>query len=156
MIYEFFNTYQYILDQQHSFSLSFQLIDQERYLRLSYLNQDSPFESKQVQLDIKEEDRILIKDKVSSATQDKIVIIHGTDTMIDTAKVLEGINKTIVLTGSMQPARFKNSDATFNVGFALGSALSLSHGVYIAMSGRIFSPKDVKKNIDLGRFENNS
>ena len=56
----------------------------------------------------------------------------------------------------MQPARFKNSDATFNVGFALGSALSLSPGVYIAMSGRIFSPKDVKKNIDLGRFENNS
>ena len=118
------------------------------YEILSILKKDS--------LDIKEEDRILIKDKVSSATQDKIVIIHGTDTMIDTAKVLEGINKTIVLTGSMQPARFKNSDATFNVGFALGSALSLSHGVYIAMSGRIFSPKDVKKNIDLGRFENNS
>ena len=118
------------------------------YEILSILKKDS--------LDIKEEDRILIKDKVASATQDKIVIIHGTDTMIDTAKALEGINKTIVLTGSMQPARFKNSDATFNVGFALGSALSLSPGVYIAMSGRIFSPKDVKKNIDLGRFENNS
>ena len=74
------------------------------YEILSILKKDS--------LDIKEEDRILIKDKVSSATQDKIVIIHGTDTMIDTANVLEGINKTIVLTGSMQPARFKNSDAT--------------------------------------------
>ena len=74
--------------------------------------------------------------------------------MVETAKFLEDIeNKTIVLTGSMQPARFKKSDAIFNSGFAYAAALSLDNGVYIAMNGKIFSSDNVRKNIDLGRFE---
>ena len=86
--------------------------------------------------------------------EDKIIITHGTDTMVETAKFLEDIeNKTIVLTGSMQPARFKKSDAIFNSGFAYAAALSLDNGVYIAMNGKIFSSDNVRKNIDLGRFE---
>ena len=74
--------------------------------------------------------------------------------MVETAKFLEEIkDKTIVLTGSMQPARFKKTDAIFNSGFAFAAALSLENGVYIAMNGRIFNSSNVRKNIDLGRFE---
>jgi L-asparaginase len=77
--------------------------------------------------------------------------------MVDTAKFLEDIeDKTIVLTGAMQPARFKKTDAVFNSGFAFAAALSLDEGIYIAMSGRIFSSDNVRKNIDLGKFENKS
>ena len=61
--------------------------------------------------------------------------------------------KTIVLTGAMQPARFKKTDAIFNSGFAYAAALSLENGVYIAMSGQIFNSNNVRKNIDLGKFE---
>ena len=74
--------------------------------------------------------------------------------MDKTAKFLEDIKeKTIILTGAMQPARFKKTDAIFNSGFAYAAALSLDHGIYIAMNGEIFNPNNVKKNIDLGRFE---
>ena len=74
--------------------------------------------------------------------------------MVETAKFLEGIkDKTIVLTGSMQPARFKKTDAIFNSGFAFAAALSLENGVYITMNGKIFNSSNVIKNIDLGRFE---
>ena len=74
--------------------------------------------------------------------------------MVETAKFLEEIkDKTIVLTGSMQPARFKKTDAIFNSGFAFAAALSLENGIYIAMNGRIFNSNNVRKNIDLGRFE---
>ena len=87
--------------------------------------------------------------------EDKIIITHGTDTMVETAKYLEDIkNKTIVLTGSMQPARFRKTDAIFNSGFAYAAVLSLENGIYIAMSGRIFQSDNVRKNIDLGKFEN--
>ena len=75
--------------------------------------------------------------------------------MVETAKFLVDIdNKTIVLTGSMQPARFKNSDATFNIGFALSAVSTLDFGVYIAINGKVFNHDNVKKNIDLGKFEN--
>jgi|TARA_A100000164_G_scaffold354358_1_gene361861 L-asparaginase len=105
-------------------------------------------------LDINQEERELIKKSVQECEEDKIIITHGTDTMVETAKFLEDIeNKTIVLTGSMQPARFKKSDAIFNSGFAYAAALSLDNGVYIAMNGKIFSSDNVRKNIDLGRFE---
>ena len=74
--------------------------------------------------------------------------------MVETAKFLEDVKeKTIVLTGAMQPARFKKTDAIFNSGFAYAAALSLENGVYIAMSGQIFNSNNVRKNIDLGKFE---
>ena len=105
-------------------------------------------------LDINQKERELIKKSVIECEEEKIIIIHGTDTMVETAKFLEDIkDKTIVLTGSMQPARFKKTDAIFNSGFAFAAALSLENGVYIAMNGKIFNSNNVRKNIDLGRFE---
>ena len=105
-------------------------------------------------LDIYQKERELIKKSVIECEEEKIIIIHGTDTMVETAKFLEEIkDKTIVLTGSMQPARFKKTDAIFNSGFAFAAALSLENGVYIAMNGKIFNSSNVRKNIDLGRFE---
>ena len=105
-------------------------------------------------LDINQKERELIKKSVIDCEEEKIIIIHGTDTMVETAKFLEEIkDKTIVLTGSMQPARFKKTDAIFNSGFAFAAVLSLENGVYIAMNGKIFNSSNVRKNIDLGRFE---
>ena len=105
-------------------------------------------------LDINQKERELIKKSVIECEEERIIIIHGTDTMVETAKFLEEIkDKTIVLTGSMQPARFKKTDAIFNSGFAFAAALSLENGIYIAMNGRIFNSNNVRKNIDLGRFE---
>ena len=74
--------------------------------------------------------------------------------MVETAKSLEDIkDKTIVLMGAMQPARFKKTDAIFNSGFALAAVQILEHGVYITMNGMVFHSDNVKKNIDLGKFE---
>jgi L-asparaginase len=74
--------------------------------------------------------------------------------MAETAKTLAGIaGKTIVLTGSMQPARFRNTDAVFNVGFALGVVQVLPPGVYLAINGRVFDAAHVRKNREQQRFE---
>ena len=108
-------------------------------------------------LDMTDADRAAILTKVQQAPCPKILITHGTDTMIDTAKVIEGIpDKTIVLTGSMYPARFRDSDAVFNLGCAVVAAQTLPSGVYIAMNGCIFDPHHSKKNVDLNRFERTS
>ena len=105
-------------------------------------------------LDFTAEDRALIREKVASTRSERIVITHGTDTMIETAKVLENISgKTIVMTGSMYPAQFRDSDAVFNIGCAVTGAQILGPGVYIAMNGRIYNPQDVRKNVELNRFE---
>jgi L-asparaginase len=101
-----------------------------------------------------DEDRELIRKKVESTPLERVVITHGTDTMIDTAKVLKNISgKTIVMTGSMYPAQFRDSDAVFNIGCAVIAAQILAPGVYIAMNGRIFEPHHVRKNVELNRFE---
>jgi L-asparaginase len=74
--------------------------------------------------------------------------------MIDTAKALGNIpGKTIVLTGSMYPAEFRDSDAVFNIGCAVTAVQVLESGVYIVMNGRIFNPNNARKNVDLNRFE---
>ena len=106
-------------------------------------------------LDITHSEREIIKKSVIECEEERIIITHGTDTMVETAKFLEDIEeKTVVLTGAMQPARFKKTDAIFNSGFAYAAALSLENGIYIAMSGQIFNSNNVRKNIDLGKFEN--
>jgi L-asparaginase len=106
-------------------------------------------------LDITQDEREIIKKSVIECEEERIIITHGTDTMVETAKFLEDVKeKTIVLTGAMQPARFKKTDAIFNSGFAYSAALTLENGVYIAMSGQIFKSNNVRKNIDLGKFEN--
>ena len=105
-------------------------------------------------LDITSKERQIIKNSVQECVEERIMIIHGTDTMVETAKSLEDIkDKTIVLTGAMQPARFKKTDAIFNSGFALAAVQILEYGVYITMNGMIFRSDNVKKNIDLGKFE---
>ena len=105
-------------------------------------------------LDITSKERQIIKNSVQECVEERIIIIHGTDTMVETAKSLEDIKgKTIVLTGAMQPARFKKTDAIFNSGFALAAVQILEYGVYITMNGMIFRSDNVKKNIDLGKFE---
>lgn len=99
-------------------------------------------------------DRQLIHTAVAASEAEKIVITHGTDTMIDTARFLQGIaDKTIVLTGAMQPARFRATDAIYNVASAMTAGHLLAAGVYIAMNGRIFNPQHCRKNVALNRFE---
>jgi L-asparaginase len=74
--------------------------------------------------------------------------------MVETAKVLASLaDKTIVLTGALSPARFRGSDAEFNIGCAVGAVQSLPAGVYIAMNGRVWDPKKVRKNVAANRFE---
>lgn len=106
-------------------------------------------------LDMQDTDRVKILDACSSAAAGSIVVVHGTDTMRETALVLgeASLGKTIVLTGAMIPYEFDNSDALFNFGFAAGAAQLLPHGVYVAMNGRIFDWRHVRKNRQEGCFE---
>ncbi|MGI8784000.1 MAG: asparaginase domain-containing protein [Acidobacteriota bacterium] len=105
-------------------------------------------------LEFTDQDRRLIRDHVARAAERHIVITHGTDTMIQTAKTLLDIrDKVIVLTGAIKPAQFKESDAEFNIGVACAAAQILQPGVYVAMNGRIFIPSRVTKNLELQRFE---
>ena len=105
-------------------------------------------------LDLTDADRQLIRDRVVACPAERILITHGTDTMAETGRALKGVaGKTIVLTGSMQPARFRSTDAVFNVGFALGAVQSLPPGVYIAINGQVFDPERVRKNRARQRFE---
>jgi L-asparaginase len=105
-------------------------------------------------LELTDADRKLIRERVLACSAARVLITHGTDTMVETARALAGVpGKTIVLTGSMQPARFRNTDAVFNVGFALGALQSLPAGVYLAINGRIFAPERVRKNRAQHRFE---
>lgn len=106
-------------------------------------------------LDMTSEDRELIARNCIGCAEDRILITHGTDTMVETAKVLahavEG--KTIVLTGAMVPYRFGSSDGFFNLGSALAFAQMLPPGVYIVMNGRYFNWDNVRKNRKTGFFE---
>jgi L-asparaginase len=105
-------------------------------------------------LHINAEDRELLRATISAQTAKHVLVTHGTDTMVDTAKVLATIeNKTIVLTGALNPARFRGSDAEFNIGTAVGAVQSLPPGVYVAMNGKIWNPTKVKKNVAANRFE---
>ena len=105
-------------------------------------------------LDMDDADRQLVYDHVLSDPCRLIVVTHGTDTMVETARILNRIaGKVIVLTGAMEPASFKSSDAVFNLGFAIGALSCLGDGVYIAMNGRVFDPKRCRKNRTLGTFE---
>ena len=105
-------------------------------------------------LDLSEEDRQLIRAFVEREPAQRILLTHGTDTMVQTAHWLENIpGKTIVLTGALQPAGMKVTDALFNIGYAIAAVQLLPPGVYIAMHGRIFDPKITVKNRDRNRFE---
>jgi L-asparaginase len=100
-------------------------------------------------------DRMIILEACRCSAYQKIVIIHGTDTMTDTAEFLQHaqLDKTIVLTGAMRPFAFGQSDASFNFGFALALAQTKPIGVYVAMQGECFSAGKVLKNKSLLQFE---
>lgn len=105
-------------------------------------------------LDMTGTDRSLIVERLKEDPAERILITHGTDTMVETARALQTIpGKTIVLVGSLSPAQFKNSDAEFNIGFAMAAVQTLGPGVYIAMNGQIFTPENVRKNRERNVFE---
>lgn len=104
-------------------------------------------------LELTDADREVIHAAVSSSEATHILITHGTDTMAETAERLRGIDdKTIILTGAMQPARLRSTDAIFNVGFAIAAAQLQPPGVYIAMNGRVFPAGQVRKDRAAGQF----
>ena len=104
-------------------------------------------------LELTDADRQAIHEAVAASDADKILVTHGTDTMAQTGRALMGITgKTIVLTGAMQPARLRSTDAIFNVGFAISAALLQAPGVYIAMSGQVFPADQVRKDRAAGQF----
>ena len=105
-------------------------------------------------LHITDRDRSLIRAAVEASNCSHILITHGTDSMKATAGALDGIDdKTIVLTGALNPARFRDSDAVFNIGCAIGAVQALEPGVYIAMNGKVWIPEEVRKNVRANRFE---
>jgi len=105
-------------------------------------------------LHMDEADRAAIRAAIESTPHRHVLVTHGTDTMVETARALEGLGgKVIVLTGALNPALFKGSDAVFNIGCAVGAVQSLPDGVYLAMNGRIWNPAMVRKNREANRFE---
>lgn len=111
------------------------------------LNKDSRF--------ITDNDRKLLVEKIKATSTEKIVLTHGTFTMEDTAKYIGKLNlkKTIVLVGSFVLGTFKDTDAPFNLGYAICSVQFLKPDVYVAMNGTIFHWKNVKKNLETNKFE---
>lgn len=105
-------------------------------------------------LEMTDEDRHLILEEVKKCEESHVLITHGTDTMPETARVLSSIvDKTIIITGSLQPAIFRDSDAEFNIGSALGALWAADAGVYIAMNGFVYSWRDVYKDRAEGQFK---
>jgi L-asparaginase len=106
-------------------------------------------------LDMQTANRLQVLESCRRAPEERIVITHGTDTMVETAEVLgnAGLAKAVVLTGAMVPYIFNNSDAVFNLGCAVAAVQLLPHGVYVAMNGRVFRWDRVRKNKELGVFE---
>jgi L-asparaginase len=117
-----------------------------RYTVIPIIRKDS--------LHITDTDRELIRATISAQPCRHVLVTHGTDSMVQTAQVLQAIDdKTIVLTGALNPARFHGSDAVFNIGTAVGAVQCLPPGVFIAMNGRIWDPTRVRKNVEANRFE---
>lgn len=106
-------------------------------------------------IEMTEEDRDLIAQNCLKCDSQNIIVTHGTDTMVETAKVIaEKVkDKTIILTGAMIPYKFGSSDGLFNLGAAIAFAKALPNGVYIAMNGRYFNWDNCRKNKMLGEFE---
>ena len=105
-------------------------------------------------LEMTDEDRAMLRDYIANDDGTHYVMTHGTDTMPETAEALVGLDgKTVVLTGALTPARFKTTDAIFNVGMAVAAVQTSAPGVYIAMSGQVFAAGEVRKNRSENRFE---
>ena len=126
---------------------------------LEYVRCSAPIELEINQLidslDIKTSNRMKILESCRWSDEKRIILTHGTDTMVETAKLIgeTNLDKTIVLTGSMVPYSFSSSDALFNLGCAIVAVQLLPQGVYIAMNGKVFSWNNVRKNYEKGIFE---
>ena len=105
--------------------------------------------------DIDDNQRQQILEKCNNSETDKIIITHGTDTMVKTAEFLGKniVDKTIVIVGAMIPYTFKESDALFNLGAAVTAVQLLDKGVFLTMNGKVFMWDNVKKNFDIGEFQ---
>ena len=113
-------------------------------------------------LDLTDDDRALVAERVATCDAGRVIVTHGTDTMPETARAVarrledeggaEAARKTVVFVGSLAPARFKATDAEFNVGFAAAAVQALGPGVYVAMNGRVFDPARVRKDREGNRF----
>lgn len=141
------------LKGQLGFSSSFlpEMIQRARLRATPELTLLPPMDS----LDMQDADRQRVLQVCQAAPERVIVILHGTDTMTDTAQRLTEaqLGKTIVLTGAMIPYEIRQSDALYNLGFACASAQLLPNGIYIAMNGEVFNADKVRKNRDSGMFE---
>ena len=105
-------------------------------------------------IEMTDTDREMVRDYIAKDDASRYVLTHGTDTMPDMADALVDLpGKTIVLTGALTPARFRTTDAIFNVGMAVAAVQVAKPGVYIAMSGQVFAAGNVRKNRDENRFE---
>ena len=106
-------------------------------------------------LDLTDEDRQLIVDHVKNCDSDYVLVTHGTDGMVETGKWLreQAPGKHILMTGALQPAAFRETDAIFNIGCALGALQAIPPGAYIAMNGQLFDSSKVIKNVAANRFE---
>jgi len=104
-------------------------------------------------LELTDEDRAALVKQVAALESSRVIVTHGTDTMTDSARALGSVSgKTIVLTGALSPARFAESDASFNLGMAFAAVQILPAGVYIAMSGQVFRGDQVRKDRANARF----
>ncbi len=104
-------------------------------------------------LEITDDDRRAIVAAVREAPEERVIVTHGTDTMTDTAQAMGDVaGKTVVLVGALAPARFAESDATFNLGMAFAAAQVAGPGVWIAMNGTIFDGAKVRKDRSINSF----
>ncbi len=105
-------------------------------------------------LHMSDSDRELIRQAILASDDRHFLITHGTDTMVETAAALGDMGeRIIVMTGALNPARFIDSDAVFNIGCAVGAVQSLPPGIWITMNGRVWDPRKVRKNREANRFE---
>jgi L-asparaginase len=106
-------------------------------------------------LQMTDEHRLAVLEACSAAPERSLVVVHGTDTMVETASVVgrAGLDKTVVFTGAMIPYSVQGSDALFNLGFALAMSQALAPGAYVAMNGRVFPYDKVRKDKAGGTFE---
>jgi len=147
------------IDKDYFDALSeYQVVDSIMLAEVARLGIDFPCDQFAVcskdSLEIVESDREALLQKIQSIDSSHVLVSHGTDTMVDTARFIQSrTEKTVVFFGAMRPSRFKDSDAMFNFAFALGALKSLDSGVYVAMSANLFRPDEVTKNRDAGRFE---
>jgi L-asparaginase len=104
-------------------------------------------------LDLTDADRAVVRERIEARPERRVVVTHGTDTMVDTARALAALtDRTIVLTGSLAPARFAQTDAWFNVGMAFAVVQVMPPGVYIVMNGQVFAADRVRKDRSRNQF----